>query len=368
MRRMAGVNGGDPIRKVGMIYSEHSLQQAAAYADQARQLMDGRQIPPHPNNFALWYRYAADQPEVRIALDALMRSGEPLDARRCQELFEAFCLNDSTPVSLQDMAESMEREINVVLEALACAGRNAQDYTRLLEQTLGEAEMPQAEDRLLRLFTRLLSRTHAMVEHSRTVERQLATTSEETKRLKTELERARKQALTDPLTGLANRARFDEAMLAAALASSESGLPMSLLLLDIDNFKKFNDEYGHVIGDQVLRLLAVVLKDNIKGLDLAARFGGEEFAVILPDTRSCDARRVADNIRRKIADKKLYNRQTGEKLATITVSIGVAGYLPVEPVSRTIERADEALYFAKRTGRNRVIADDDMQSSIASNL
>jgi diguanylate cyclase len=350
------------------MYSAHSLQKATALADQAFELMRQREIPPHPINFAIWYRYAADQPDVRIALDALMRRGEVFDEERSRLLFEAFCLEDGPRASLHGMAESMEREIGAVLEALACAGRNAKDYRLLLESALHEAEMPEMEDRLLRVFTRLLSRTRAMAQHSHEVERQLAAASAETNRLRTELEGARRQALTDALTGLANRSRFDEALHQAILSAGEGGGPLSLLLIDIDNFKKFNDDYGHVIGDQVLRLLAVVLTDNIKGRDLAARFGGEEFAVILPDTASCDGRQVADNIRRKVAEKKLFNRQTGQKLATITVSIGVAGFLPDELVSGLIERADRALYFAKRTGRNRVIADEDVHGAKASNF
>jgi diguanylate cyclase len=349
------------------MYSEHGLREATEYADQARTLMEQRQIAPHPNNFALWYRYAADQPDVRIALDALIRKGEVIDEERSRMLFEAFCSDDRAQASLCGMAESLEREIGTVLESLACAGRNAKDYTQLLEHALGEAEQAQVEDRLFRVFARLLSRTRMMSEHSREVERQLETALAETSRLKQELAGARRQALTDSLTGLANRSRFDEALHSAVLAAAETSMPLSLLLIDIDHFKNFNDDYGHVIGDQVLRLLGTVLTDNIKGFDLAARFGGEEFAVILPDTASCDGRRVADNIRRKVAEKKLFNRQTGQKLATVTVSIGVAEFAADEPVSGLIERADRALYFAKRTGRNRVIADEDVHGAKVAN-
>ena len=138
------------------------------------------------------------------------------------------------------------------------------------------------------------------------------------------LEAVRSESLTDPLTQLSNRKFFDttlEKAIAEARAKNEA---LSLMLTDIDHFKNFNDSFGHLTGDQVLRLVAMSVKQNVKGQDTTARYGGEEFAVILPNTVLRSAITVADHIRRAVMTKELMKRSTGEHLGRVTVSIGVA--------------------------------------------
>ena len=142
----------------------------------------------------------------------------------------------------------------------------------------------------------------------------------------------------------------------SALASGE---PLSLLMFDIDHFKSFNDSYGHLTGDQVLRLVGMSLKQTIKGQDITARYGGEEFAVVLPNTALRQALTVADHIRRAVMAKELKKKSTGEILGRVTISVGVSMLKPGDDTDSLIERADACLYAAKRNGRNRVICEVD---------
>ncbi len=139
---------------------------------------------------------------------------------------------------------------------------------------------------------------------------------------------------------------------------------MSLLFADIDNFKRFNDTYGHQIGDQVLRLVARTLSQSVKGRDTPARYGGEEFAIILPQTRLGDARIVADQIRLGLMRRRLVGRDKRDDYGSVTLSFGAAQYRPGETTNALVERADAALYVAKRNGRNRV-ATEDMVDAVA---
>jgi len=132
-------------------------------------------------------------------------------------------------------------------------------------------------------------------------------------------------------------------------------------MIDIDHFKIFNDTYGHLTGDQVLRLVGQALKQTIKGQDIMARYGGEEFAVVLPSTTLRHAVGVAENIRRTVTSKELKKKSTGEILGRVTVSIGVSALKPDEEMDSLIERADGCLYAAKRSGRNRVICETDRE-------
>jgi diguanylate cyclase len=141
-------------------------------------------------------------------------------------------------------------------------------------------------------------------------------------------------------------------------------------MTDIDHFKKFNDSFGHQTGDQVLRLVALAVKQNVKGQDIACRYGGEEFGVILPRTNLRQAVVVADHIRQSVMSKELVKRSTGENLGRITISIGVSCWRRGDNQQSIIERADASLYAAKRGGRNlvRCESDDDVSGTVSANV
>ena len=170
----------------------------------------------------------------------------------------------------------------------------------------------------------LVLATRDMEENNSRLEQSLKASKQEINQLQINLEAVRNESLTDPLTSLANRKYFDQALDKFIAQSVANGEPMALLLTDIDHFKAFNDTFGHLTGDQVLRLVALAVKQNVKGQDVAARYGGEEFAIILPGTTLRAALTVADHIRRAVMTKELMKRSTGEHLGRVTVSIGVA--------------------------------------------
>jgi diguanylate cyclase (GGDEF)-like protein len=165
-------------------------------------------------------------------------------------------------------------------------------------------------------------------------------------------EQLQKMALTDPLTKLGNRATFDMNIKQASAHSQRSGIPYSLLMVDLDHFKKFNDTYGHQTGDSVLRSVADAIKDSARDADICCRYGGEEFAIILPDTTSRNAEVLAERIHRNISR---VSRTQPTDCMPITVSIGIscANRHSNSHPSQLIEEADQALYLAKANGRNR---------------
>jgi len=176
-------------------------------------------------------------------------------------------------------------------------------------------------------------------------------------RLRDNVQQSIEMAITDGLTGLHNR-RYMESHLGALVEQAAArGKPLSLLVLDIDYFKSVNDGFGHDAGDDVLREFATRVRKSIRGIDLACRYGGEEFVVVMPETDMAVATVVAERIRRRIAGE-VFQINQGATSLDVTISIGIAALATAEDSAATIlKRADQALYRAKRDGRNRVVAD-----------
>jgi diguanylate cyclase (GGDEF)-like protein len=156
------------------------------------------------------------------------------------------------------------------------------------------------------------------------------------------------QAITDPLTGAFNRRHMQDRLQEALESGRRRPAPVSLLIIDIDHFKRVNDEHGHKAGDTVLQALVSVIRKRARAIDLLFRMGGEEFVLLLPDTAEEDAFKVADELRLAIADTPLLEG------VTVTVSMGVGAALPADTVESWIKDTDHALYAAKRAGRNTV--------------
>ena len=239
------------------------------------------------------------------------------------------------------------------------AAGTASNYTESLVDM--SQKIGQSKDREgLRTIVESLVQTAKEMEVSNIkLEERLNASKREILDLHAHLEAVRSESLTDPLTQLSNRKFFDttlESAIAEARARNEA---LSLMLTDIDHFKNFNDSFGHLTGDQVLRLVAMSMKQNVKGQDTTARYGGEEFAVILPNTVLRSAITVADHIRRAVMTKELMKKSTGEHLGRVTVSIGVATLHKTDNAQSLIERTDGCLYAAKRHGRNRVMCETD---------
>jgi diguanylate cyclase (GGDEF)-like protein len=180
-----------------------------------------------------------------------------------------------------------------------------------------------------------------------------AWTSQAQLRLLIGLTAARDDATRDALTGLANRRAAQARLVAEQARMDRHGTPLSVLMLDLDRFKSVNDRWGHAAGDRVLRAAADGIVEELRACDLGARFGGEEFVVMLPDTPLDDAMRAAERIRRRIAALDI---ETDEAVLNVTVSIGAAQLRRGETIEAMIARADEALYRAKAQGRDRCLA------------
>jgi diguanylate cyclase (GGDEF)-like protein len=169
--------------------------------------------------------------------------------------------------------------------------------------------------------------------------------------LKQAVDRIRQLATRDELTGLVNRRHMQELLESERQRSLRRGLPLCIALIDVDHFKRINDAHGHAVGDAVLRALASRGQAQLRGSDVLARWGGEEFVVMLPDTQLATASAGVDRLRERLAESVLCDAAPELR---VSFSAGIAQLIGDEPIARTLERADRALYAAKAQGRNRV--------------
>jgi diguanylate cyclase len=335
-------------------------------AKTALALMTECDVAPTPEHFELFYVYASGQNAAmtRIVGDMIAQH-RPFTPQVLRELRERCLASERVNKAMDNVGGGIGAMLDVVLEKLEVAGKDAGEYGRTLSIASSELVEHQSPEGVRKLVDGLLGATRAMEDRSKKLESELQQSSQQVSELKTQLDNVRKESRVDPLTNIANRKAFDDELRTALEDSAESGAPVTLLMCDIDHFKKFNDSWGHPTGDQVLRLVANCLSENVKGRDTAARYGGEEFVVILRQTALGDAIKLANQIRSTVESKKLVKKSTGDILGTITISIGVAQLHPEDHAETLVQRADTCLYQAKNTGRNRVIGEGELAAPAA---
>jgi diguanylate cyclase len=313
-----------------------------------------------PRNYEIWYVYATgyNAPLNKIINETLARSGK-LSEADLEQIYETYLSHIKTSDRIDKVGARVIGEIDDVMTLITDALAVSANYDASLDGASQKLSSVRNLDQLEAIVEGLVKSTREMRETNKALENRLTLSKVEISNLQHSLEAIRAESLTDPLTGLGNRKYFDRSIEMAVQTAVATGEPLSLLMFDIDHFKSFNDSYGHLTGDQVLRLVGMSLKQTIKGQDITARYGGEEFAVVLPNTALRQALTVADHIRRALMAKELKKKSTGEILGRVTISVGVSMLKPGDDTDSLIERADACLYAAKRAGRNRVICEVD---------
>jgi diguanylate cyclase len=314
----------------------------------------GRQpAPMHPDHYRLWYEhFAGINPALSVAINAKRDSGQALSDLDVQALVNGhIATRDARAV------QSLQLALVLLIEQIGAMAENTIEGASLYGTSLATCAKQLRGDRGVESIGDIVQVLIAETESMRTSTGQLGVDlgqiRSEMHALRTQVATLSEEALTDALTGLHNRRGFERAV--ETLAGGAGLVGASLLMGDVDHFKKINDTYGHLIGDRVLAAIGRLLKARVKGRDLVARWGGEEFVVLLPDTLAADARNLAEQIRADTARGRIKRIDREEYIGSVTISIGVAEASADDTLAALIERADGALYRAKAEGRNRTV-------------
>lgn len=325
--------------------------------DEIRRLMDEGGIAPTPSNYDFCHRYVTHSDhDVWVAVAEEIRTNGRLSPDALARIQESVGQTNEAPGSGQFLVR-VGKQLKEVDAYLKDASGEAARYGTKLKRGQSEfALVPSAGDeRATKLLAELAAATDTMVAQTAALNAKLAQSTEEVSSMRRELDKARRDTMRDSLTGLPNRRAFD-LQIAEAIGRSEAGAPLTVAFCDVDHFKKFNDTWGHRVGDDVLKLVGVRMIDAFQTAGFPARYGGEEFVAILPELAPSAAVALADKFRQSISARSLKMRGDGRDIGRVTISVGLATRKKGEDADSLIERADAALYRAKREGRDRVVS------------
>jgi len=308
----------------------------------------------NPLTFTLWYEYAAGtNHRLSRAVDERVGANAPIDDAAVEQLYTAHIAPSDT-AAVERIGGELQRVITGIESSASQAGTSAGLFGAQLDG-LSAALRAADPGALAPHLDAALTSTATMRRSAEALQQLVAASQSEIARLRVDLDRARDEALLDPLTGILNRKGLDQKIEALLRQPPASGRLHCLLLFDIDHFKQVNDVHGHVMGDRVIQGLGEILRQCASGAaQVAARYGGEEFAIVLPDALVTEATAVAEQVRERAKAMRIRKRNTQEVLFSITVSGGATALMPGDDATAFIARADAALYESKKTGRDRI--------------
>jgi diguanylate cyclase len=328
------------------------VDEGAGLIERIQALMAEGGLEPSPSNYEFLYRYATGaDPQLVTAVDLVRATSGTLRAASIAAIRRE--LYGMTGPKVGQLIDDAERQLSRMTGYVERSGVDTRSY----RDTLARSHIDAAGtlDLQRSMLGDIAAATATMLSHTERLQQELSQSAREIELLKADLEIARVESRTDAMTGLSNRKACCDYLDAQIALAHAEGRPLSLIFIDIDHFKSFNDSFGHRVGDEVLRLVAQSLERAFHGRGFVARWGGEEFVAVMPRHTAREAAEQADGFRKLISSRVVRTRQSAKEIGRITLSLGVAELGPGDSAQQLVEQADRALYDAKADGRDRVV-------------
>ncbi|GAC32475.1 GGDEF domain-containing protein [Paraglaciecola polaris] len=334
--------------------SNNDLENSFKQLKKTIPLLLKHKIPAVPINYALWYTYVSNESaSLNEILDQAIQHNLPLSKSKTKALYRKHAADDQE-VDVWELRQSIESMIVELSQSVKDTRNETRSFKSTMDTCMDDLAKVEREglsmEEVMSLVRSLVTQTKQIRGSTLSFSTALMDAEREISRLKDQLEQSQQAALYDALTGLCNRRYFDEELATQAMRPN-----MCLILADLDNFKIINDTHGHVMGDLILKASAKKLQASCRNGAQAFRFGGEEFAIIVPNCKLDMARQIAETMRRSIEKIGVRDKRTSQVLGGISASFGVAEIQKGMNPLALIEAADQLLYKAKSLGRNRVM-------------
>lgn len=326
------------------------------YAREAFALMQKHNVVPVPESYAVWYYYVMGKdPALLGEVENILKNGLKFTRETCAYLYNKYVAASQEQKVVDDATKTAQKVLVEVVRVITDFSSETQHYHDDVGHFIDDVSKKFTGTGMEDIIKDLIVATTGLQQSGEKITKKLAESRAEIDHLKKDLHEVTLESQRDFLTSVYNRKTFEKLADEQMLAAKQAGTDLCLLMIDIDHFKQFNDRFGHLLGDEVLKTVARTLTYTLKGRDVVGRFGGEEFIATLPETPLEGALKVAEMIRASIASKQLKRKDTGETFGTITISMGIARFRPdSDTLPLLIKRADDALYKSKNNGRNRV--------------
>jgi len=355
MSKSAAINtskeeGASPVGEMIDVLSNES---AFEYAKRALPLMALHGVKPTPKNYAVWYVYVAGgQKELVHEINTIIKERMAFTGDINEYLYTKYISENNSQIVRQTTQGAHKLLADILMSINNFTGETEKHQQSLDAHITGLDDMNN-DSSLRAIAEQIIGSVASLKQSGGQLNDRLEDSRKEINVLRQNLAKVTTESERDFLTGVYNRKALDQKLERAITGIGHEKVPLCLVMLDIDHFKHFNDTHGHLIGDEVLKIVAKTLTDCVKGMDIVARYGGEEFCVLLPNTPLGGAMIVAETIRKAIAMKELKRRDNGETYGKITVSAGVSMHRPeCDTIPTLLKRADDALYRSKNSGRN----------------
>lgn len=334
-------------------------------ANKALALAHTHQTPPVPKTFEVWYSYAAGgDKDINSRVDKIIAENTAFSPYDIDLIHSDLLSSSETGHALNEGANvKLEEEMNIIIQLMQSHMESGSDFSGALDKSsenLSEAKTP---TQIRKIVEFLIEENTKMRDKTMDLNSNLEKSRVQIHTMRSELKESQKNEMRDVLTNISNRRWFEKSLVKEMAVAREDNEPMCLVLIDLDHFKRVNDTYGHVIGDQVLRFFGSLLTKCLKGNDTIARYGGEEFAVVLPKTEVADAVTLIETVREQLESAKLSLTKSKKSIGTVTASFGITLLRDGDDPETLVQRADYRLYEAKNAGRNRVIGDDESNAT-----
>lgn len=322
-------------------------------ANDVFKLVEAHTTPPVPQTYDLWYQYVqGNDKALNQQIDAIIDRGKYLNQQDIELIHQSFA--DNNHQQINEIGEDLE-EACLQLMSMLTSHINLNDgYENSLIEANAELNANPTPENLKLVVKALISENEKVTKNSSKLKQELSTAVSSLEELNEDLRKSRKNELTDPLTLIGNRKKFNISLAQNLQFAQEKYIHFSVVIADLDYFKIVNDNFGHLVGDAILKLFAKIMIKNVKGRDVVTRYGGEEFALILPNTDLNGAFLVAEQIRLDLSSQNLQVTENKNPVGVVTASFGISQYRKGDTSQSIVARADKRLYEAKRGGRNQV--------------
>ena len=319
-------------------------------------------LPANPVNYTVWYEYVSGKNvKLKKAIDKSFKAALPLNSPRVKSLYQKY-VSDGDRIIVSKLLTQISLMLRDITGHVSETEGDLAGHGSKMGELADQISDARDYNEIKSIVDQMLVETKALINSGKRLQNRMKISSEDLKQLQVELEKSQQEAQTDTLTSLINRRGLEKRFELERIRARQNDSPFSILMIDIDHFKKVNDTHGHLVGDSLLKSIARLLQGHLRKNDIAARFGGEEFLILLPETNIEGAKAVGRKIQEALGSKEWKIKDSGKSMGKITVSMGIAQYKFNEPEKALIKRADDALYFAKQNGRDQIISQEMLEA------